>query len=69
MEETSHAKRQLLLHVKPSVHKRLSQRALDRSAEIGSRIGMGVVLEELLDLVDQIEYPEHRSSELFAAHD
>lgn len=69
MQETRSATMQLLMRVKPEVHDRLSKRALNRSAELGRRVSMAFVLEELLNQADQIDHPDERRTDLFAAHD
>jgi hypothetical protein len=69
MNQSQQVTMQLLIRVKPSVHQRLVQRTWCRSAELARRVGMAYVLEELLDQADQIEHPEQRTADLFAAHD
>jgi hypothetical protein len=69
MRESQQLTMQLLMRVKPSVHQRLVQRTLRRSAELGRRVGMASVLEELLDQAEQVENPEQRPTTLFAAVD
>jgi hypothetical protein len=69
MQESQHLTMQLLMRVKPSVHQRLVQRTLRRSAELGRRVGMASVLEELLEQAEQIDNPEKHTADLFAALD
>jgi hypothetical protein len=69
MSESHTITMQLLMRVKPDVHQRLVKRTLDRSAELGRRVGMAYILEELLDQADQIEGAQQRTADLFAAHD
>jgi (p)ppGpp synthase/HD superfamily hydrolase len=69
MSETQTITMQLLMRVKPEVHQRLVKRTLERSAELGRRVGMAFILEELLDQAEQIEHPQQREPDLFAAHD
>jgi hypothetical protein len=69
MSESQQVTMQLLIRVKPSVHQRLVQRTLRRSAELARRVGMAYVLNELLDQADQVENPEQRPTALFASVD
>jgi hypothetical protein len=49
-------------------HKSLEQLALQRSYQLGRRVGMGFVVEEMINKRLQNENPEERSTDLFAAH-
>jgi len=59
----------LIIRVQPECHEKLSALALKRSYELGRRVSMGFVIEELLGITEQVDDPEHRTVELFAAHD
>ena len=69
MRESQQLTMQLLIRVKPSVHQRLVQMTFRGSAELRRPVGMAYVLKELLDQADQVENPEKRPTELFAAVD
>jgi hypothetical protein len=69
MEETDIGTKQLLIRVKPSLHKRLVVMTLKRSVELGRRVGMSFVIEEMMDKEEQINNPESRMGELFGSHD
>jgi hypothetical protein len=60
---------QVMIKLTPYYHKELSKMALRRSAELGSRVSMGFVLQELIQERLQMGKPEGRSADLFASHE
>jgi len=48
-------------------HKKLNQMALDRSAEIGRRVSMGYMIQEMIEERLQVEHQETRSADLFGS--
>jgi hypothetical protein len=61
--------KQVILRIKPSVHKQLVQLTLKRSVEIGRKVGMGFVIEEMLSQQEQMDDSDLRSSDLFRTRD
>jgi hypothetical protein len=57
------------IRITPKHHDALKKLALKRSFEIGRQVGMGFVIEELINERLQLENPEQRDTDLFAAHD
>ena len=50
-------------------HDKLMEKSCQRSAELGRKVSMGFVIQELLDRDDQITNPERHDPELFASHE
>jgi hypothetical protein len=53
----------------PASHQKLVQMTLRRSIELGRKVGMGFVFEEMLEQIAQMEDPEKRSADLFGSHE
>ena len=58
-----------MIKFSPYYHDKLSKLTLRRSADLGRRVSMGYVLQEMIEEHIQAENPEQRSAELFAAQD
>ena len=48
-------------------HRTLAQMALTRSAELGRRVSMGFVIEELIAERQQLDNPDERSAKLYGS--
>jgi hypothetical protein len=59
----------VLLRITPALHRKLRLLALRRSAELGCRVSMGYVIDELVTQMAQMDDPETCSPALFAARD
>jgi hypothetical protein len=59
----------VLLRITPALHRKLQLLALRRSAELGGRVSMGTVIDELVTQMEQMDDPETRAPALFAARD
>jgi hypothetical protein len=53
----------------PEYHKKLMDMSFKRSAELGRRVSMGFVVQEMIDREEQMENPDQRSADLFASQD
>ena len=61
--------KRVTFYVHPKYHAKLVELSLQRSAELGIRVSMGYIVEELLDREEQTENPNQRSSEMFGSKD
>jgi len=61
--------KRVVLFIHPKHHAKLMEMSLNRSSELGIRVSMGYIIEELLEERLQIENPEKRSAELFGSTD
>lgn len=61
--------REVMIRVSPECRRKLTRMALKRSAEIGRRVTMGFIIEEIITALEQLENPEERTGEFFGAHD
>jgi hypothetical protein len=61
-------KTRLVADIDPAYHEKLVQRTLKRSVELGRKVGMGVVIQEMLDREEQLERDDP-SVGLFASQD
>ena len=61
--------KKVLITFTPQGQQKLIKRTLQRSVDLGRRVSMGFVIEELMALAEQLENPEQRSAELFAAQE
>jgi len=61
--------KRVVLFIHPQHHTKLMELSLKRSAELGTRVSMGFIVEELLDLLEQTNDPRKRSAELFGSND
>jgi len=59
----------VLIRMKPFTHKKLTQMTLDRSAEIGRRVSMAYVIDEMIEMIDQTGNPKVRSAEIFGSNE
>jgi hypothetical protein len=55
------------IRLTPDYHQKLAQLALKSSAQMGRRVSMGFLIQELIDERLQIEHLETRSAALFGA--
>ena len=60
---------QVMIKFSPYYHDKLMKMTLNRSAQLGRRVSMGYVLQEMIEERIQAESPEQRSADLFASHD
>jgi len=58
-----------VLHLSSEHQEKLLNLSLKRSVEIGRRVSMGFIVEELLDLLEQTDDPSKRSAALFGSTD
>ncbi len=59
----------VMIKFEPHYHKELIKMSLRRSAELGRRVSMGFVLQELIEERLQLERTDGRSAELFRSRD
>ena len=55
------------IRLTPEYHQKLAQLALKRSAQMGHRISMGFLIQELIAERLQMEHPETRLAKLFGS--
>ena len=69
--EIMQGQHRVVLFLKPEYHKRLLDLSLKRGAEIGTRVSMGFVIQEMLDREAAMENLEQgtAASDLFASRD
>ena len=58
----------VVIFIEPKYHEKLMQRSLSRGAELGRRVSMGFVVQEMLDREEALETGEV-ATELFRSHD
>jgi hypothetical protein len=61
--------KRVVLFIHPKHHAKLMEMSLNRSAELGTRVSMGFIVEELLDREEQMDNPEKRSADLFGSQE
>ncbi len=61
--------KRVVLFIHPQHHAKLMELSLKRSAELGTRVSMGFIVEELLDLLEQTDNPSKRSAGIFGSTD
>jgi predicted DNA-binding protein len=69
MEQTASGTKQVILRMKPEYHKKLTDLSLIRSIQLGRRVSMTFVVEEILEQIEQMEDVEKRSADLFGSHE
>jgi hypothetical protein len=69
IDERDVGRKEVILRIKPASHRKLVEMTLKRSVELGRKVGMGFVFEEMLEQMNQMEDPEQRSADLFGSHE
>ncbi len=60
---------QVMVKLNPHYHAELLKMVLRRSADLGRRVSMGYVIQEMIEERLQTENPNQRSSEMFGSKD
>ena len=58
MAETSEGQERVVVYLRLGYKAKLHQRSLQRSAEMGRRVSMGFIIEEMMDSEDQLDHPD-----------